>query len=63
MPIHVGDLVRKSSGHSDVGQLGIVVEVELNSTQVMIVRVITDIGERNWYGEYVEVISLPSAST
>tara|TARA_Y100000310_G_scaffold332545_1_gene408349 strand:- start:998 stop:1189 length:192 start_codon:yes stop_codon:yes gene_type:complete len=63
MPIHIGDIVKKSGGHSDRGQIGIVLNVSQQSTHAMIVNVMTENGERNWYGEYVEVISLPSAST
>jgi hypothetical protein len=54
--IHIGDIVKKSGGHSDRGQIGIVLNVSQQSTHAVIVNVMTENGERNWYGEYVEVV-------
>ena len=40
MPIHVGDIVKKSGGHSDRGQIGIVLNVsQFMATSIILLRV------------------------
>ena len=52
-----GDLVRKTSGNLDVGEVGLVIAIVTNDVSTTIVTVNTSGIIKNWYSEFLEVIN------
>tara|TARA_B100000683_G_C12353830_1_gene500111 strand:+ start:260 stop:436 length:177 start_codon:yes stop_codon:yes gene_type:complete len=53
----LGDLVRKTKGTLDVDTIGVVLEITTNSNGITVVTVKTQGEVKNWWSEYIEVIS------
>ena len=55
--IKVGDIVKKTGGHKDVGSIGVVLDIINNTdTNVIIISVLTDSVVVPWYEKYIEVL-------
>ncbi len=53
----IGDLARKSRGDSDIGETGIIVEIETNDDGNTIITVLCEQKIRQWYSEFIEVVN------
>ena len=55
--IKVGDIVKKTGGHKDVGSIGVVLDIiNTTDTNVIIISVLTDSVVVPWYEKYIEVL-------